>query len=351
MAVHKDLLTNQLNEVNKLEQQFTEMLNGQLDREMKLVEDKKLKADLPRWYNCPVCRTSYTTNRSRLKHIRKSSCRAFSARFSNTVHVLNKSDYLLKKLKPSCLVRYESVLMLRKPAVPTVDTSMCYICHSFIAATTDTSDSSRRDNWKVICTTCEGIYPDLCRPESDADETTVEKQFACSKCTQMFSNRWRLLGHTRRHSAEHNLCFKCGKSFRCQAAYQRHANTHCDLTNFKCKTCEKQLCSSSALKRHMLWHNGLQRNYTCDVCGKCFAYDSYLKLHMLSHSSIRPYSCTQCSKTYTRSWQLKKHLTLHTGEMPLKCPICYKGFRSYNVKKKHMKIHMREGLDVGQQVP
>jgi len=176
-----------VSDLSKLNDDVSDFLPADADVGIDFVQE--LQASFPTC-NCPVCQKPYSNKLSLLKHIKIKSCiRKDSSRFAKLpVRVRKKSNYVLQQLTPSCLVRNESVLILLAPDVPTLDSPMCYVCHSYITTTTDISDSSLRDNEKDICTTCEGIYPDLARrAESDTDDT-IKRQFGCSKCTRRYSD-------------------------------------------------------------------------------------------------------------------------------------------------------------------
>ncbi|CAD5116423.1 DgyrCDS5314 [Dimorphilus gyrociliatus] len=60
----------------------------------------------------------------------------------------------------------------------------------------------------------------------------------------------------------------------------------------------------------------------CPQCGVTLSTNTALKRHMLIHDGVKPYNCTICEKKFRQKTDLQRHLCTHTKKYPFSCPLC-----------------------------
>ena len=141
-------------------------------------------------------------------------------------------------------------------------------------------------------------------------KATLKKEVSCPLCQNILSSERSLLSHTR--------------------------FVHERSERYQCKTCEKLLSSSLALKGHNLRHENFH-NFICVVCDKKFSQKVHLKSHMLLHSGTKPHKCPFCANTYVDKNRMQDHIHNLHEEAKLdnfKCDNCQKLFK-YRIAPSH----------------
>ncbi|KAI5634579.1 zinc-finger double domain-containing protein [Phthorimaea operculella] len=123
---------------------------------------------------------------------------------------------------------------------------------------------------------------------------------ACPECNQMFSNKYRMQIHLKRHTVtERYVCDQCDKSY----------------SNLGNLTVHRRVVHEGILKIH------------CPVCGEAFPSRATRDAHVLLHTNERPFTCEFCNKSFTTKLTLTRHLEMHLDIRKFACAICPKKFR------------------------
>ena len=107
---------------------------------------------------------------------------------------------------------------------------------------------------------------------------------------------------------------------------------------YACSLCTKLFSYISSLKSHMRTHAKEERN-TCTFCGKLFSHKGNLNVHMRIHTGEKPFSCTFCNKLFSQKGDMKSHIRSHTGEKPFSCSFCGKSFAQRLSLRRHIVRH------------
>ena len=75
--------------------------------------------------------------------------------------------------------------------------------------------------------------------------------------------------------------------------------------------CKRRFSDKDRLLRHTRWHAG-EKLYNCTVCGKECNRGGDLRMHMRVHTGEKPYMCEICGKLFARNHQLKNHVKTHS---------------------------------------
>ena len=80
---------------------------------------------------------------------------------------------------------------------------------------------------------------------------------------------------------------------------------------FECTVCLKLFSNKGNLNRHGRIHSK-EKSYECQICKKRFVYSHHLKNHEIIHSGEKPFKCKKCNKCFNQQSALKYHEQLHT---------------------------------------
>ncbi|XP_072854829.2 zinc finger protein 236 [Pogona vitticeps] len=182
----------------------------------------------------------------------------------------------------------------------------------------------------------------------------------CPVCNKKFSRVASLKAHIMLHEKEENLiCSECGDEFTLQSQLALHMEEHRqELSGSRvhiCKTCKKEVETSSQLKEHVKTHYKIRvsntrsynRNidrsgftYSCPHCGKTFQKPSQLTRHVRIHTGERPFKCSECGKAFNQKGALQTHMIKHTGEKPHACAFCPAAFSQKGNLQSHIqRVH------------
>ena len=85
------------------------------------------------------------------------------------------------------------------------------------------------------------------------------------------------------------------------------------LSNCKCKFCNKFFSKEGNLKVHIRTVHEGHKDHQCEFCNKSFSHAGDLKRHIHTiHEGHKDHKCEYCGKSFSRSDHLKKHIqTVH----------------------------------------
>eukprot|EP00092_Neocalanus_flemingeri_P002418 GFUD01002587.1.p1 GENE.GFUD01002587.1~~GFUD01002587.1.p1 ORF type:complete len:528 (+),score=101.25 GFUD01002587.1:150-1586(+) len=212
------------------------------------------------------------------------------------------------------------------------------------------------------------------------------KRFPCDQCSKVFSEKTRLMIHSRIHSGEKPfVCESCGfscsqrdnlrlhKEFKhpslgqqekkftcdiCSASFltksnlARHSITHTDLKQYVCETCGKAFKDPGALKQHTFSHGAA--DYPCDICGQRFTSPLYLSRHMVRlhpADGIQPLTCVSCGRGFPLNHQLQEHIQAVHHNVKHCCPHCNMAIGRRSSVNRHIKKGRCKGVSNDLELP
>ncbi|KAM4607546.1 uncharacterized protein ACJ7VT_015767 isoform 2-T2 [Polymixia lowei] len=181
------------------------------------------------------------------------------------------------------------------------------------------------------------------------------RPYQCPTCGKGFTQAENLKSHQTIHTGERQLCFICGKSYRCLKNHMISKHSHevpaeelpAKDSIVPCEICGKKFPNPSQYKVHKRTHTG-EKPFHCDICGKSYRLKETLRDHKYTHTGEKPYKCTLCVKTFNTATSFMRHSSIHTGEMPYSCQECGKQFRLLTFLKAHQqtKSHLRQTMSL-----
>ena len=168
------------------------------------------------------------------------------------------------------------------------------------------------DSEKVFkCKFCEKTFASN-QLRNKHENLTHIKRFPCSTCGKVFSEKTRLLIHSRTHSGEKPyVCEDCGFScaqkdnLRLHKQF-KHPSMEGNEKRFTCPLCPASFLTKSNLSRHSISHSD-SKQCVCETCGKGFKDPAALKQHTFSHSGTE-FPCGQCDQRFTSPLYLNRHM-------------------------------------------
>ncbi|XP_052250230.1 zinc finger protein ZFP2-like isoform X2 [Dreissena polymorpha] len=205
---------------------------------------------------------------------------------------------------------------------------------------------------------------------------SVDQEYRCDKCSNIFLTRAHLVRHRRSHTGEQIFeCKECNVSFRWKVSLHIHMRRHNnDFKRYECTLCNKYFLAKESLRRHQTTvHLGVN-SYECEECGEKFTQKSDYKNHLLAHDSTdiktnkkpataeqqanKPKSepkaiptCKTCHKTFSSNSSLRKHEYTHMDEKPHKCELCNVSFAQKIQLRLHNKKHNGGKMEPPSQPP
>lgn len=154
------------------------------------------------------------------------------------------------------------------------------------------------------------------------------KKVVCEICGKKFVNESMLKVHMFHHSTEKTFMCNypdCGKSFRFQASYCIHKNSH--NKKIECHVCHRMFATKQSLYHHSLSHSGI-KPFHCKICNKKYSSLSMVAYCKKKHDGTLPeIPCKLCGKTFTSKFFLKSHMVLqHEKTKDFTCAGCGEAF-------------------------
>lgn len=178
------------------------------------------------------------------------------------------------------------------------------------------------------------------------------KRFPCGSCNKVFSEKTRLMIHSRIHSGEKPyVCEDCGFSCAQKDNLRLHKKfKHPSLgrqeKKFDCTICSASFLTKSNLSRHSISHTDLKQ-CVCETCGKAFKDPGALRQHTFSHGEAQ-FQCEQCDQMFASPLYLSRHMVRKhptDGVQPLTCGICGRGFSLNHQLQQHIEaVHQQVRL-------
>ena len=141
--------------------------------------------------------------------------------------------------------------------------------------------------------------------EMENGKKKAERQFSCSRCLNLFSNKFSL----RRHLLTCCKCKICKEVLSDKNSFENHKK-NCNQY-FDCQYCSKSFLNNKKLADHLKNCSAM----FCTACQKLFPspeslekhYDSHKTLELFKSSKKSSYTCAQCGLEFNNLESLKTH--------------------------------------------
>ncbi|KAL9598582.1 MAG: hypothetical protein Q9219_004413 [cf. Caloplaca sp. 3 TL-2023] len=126
----------------------------------------------------------------------------------------------------------------------------------------------------------------------------------------------------------------------------RHALTHSDYREYKCKHCDKVFTTKGSQTTHeRMVHTG-EKPIKCEFCPKTTSNESQMAIHRRTHTGEKPFQCNICHFRCADSTNLNKHRKVHFPN-EYRCEVCGHDFGTKYVLERHVRKKHRELLAAG----
>lgn len=146
---------------------------------------------------------------------------------------------------------------------------------------------------------------------TDANTLKRVKRYQCSKCVERFNKKVLLVEHELRHSgAALHVCHICGIGKKTKSLMSNHLKSH-DPQNI----CKKSLSARSRSK-------SLKRYYTCWICPTRVDFQSLDELKIHRKNLHHDFQCQFCKNGFMTNEALQSHMLIHgTQDRPHLCKV------------------------------
>lgn len=209
---------------------------------------------------------------------------------------------------------------------------------SFIKHLQESHVICREDNVTNICRTC-GYSADT----QDALQTHIIDEHANEQDRKKGKEISKLLKDSTIHQKYISVaCPECHKVFSNKYHMLTHLKRHSEITIYICELCEKTYSNASNLSKHKrLVHRGIL-SFICRFCGEAFPSRQTRDTHSRIHSGDAPYHCDYCTKSFRSKQTLQRHIEMHLDIRKYACHFCPKKFRKGSHLMYHISTHERK---------
>ena len=347
----------------------SELCNVQIKNEDKGITKSISEDDNGNKFDCPFCKTIYSTKKSLKRHIlavhegvKPYECTKCKAKFDSPCYlkahitsahesdrpyecVICKSKYKLQQVLNAHMKRVHKIENQQNRRKKQKDASnetehakksekkfQCPIClknfktESYIAKHilqvhegNDIEDplEIHQENNSIKCSKCEFTTTLKRLLTKHILEVHDEKNsLTCHSCNEIFARIKHLTTHIENVHDNQKFfqCFYCDRGYGNKKIWRKH------IAKFH----EKDIITPSYLLKHVASVHEEKKPFHCSMCPLKFAGKYYLKNHIeIVHEKKKPYKCTLCNSSYGKSYHLKIHIEeVHEGKKPNSCSFC-----------------------------
>ncbi|KAL1397860.1 hypothetical protein pipiens_009420 [Culex pipiens pipiens] len=185
--------------------------------------------------------------------------------------------------------------------------------------------------------------------------------YQCRFCSETFRHLLLIRKHTKSaHPTEWKSfkCPHCKRRFPSAAIRDRHAHFHTLQHQFVCASCDQMYDSKKRLEQHVASvHDPASANYTaerlrCGACRLSFTEKKYFDMHLKIYHQRKPQRlknltdrlqvCERCVTTFESREALQEHVRqVHKTDQPLRsceCPKCGKDLKTTTLLRTHILV-------------
>lgn len=305
----------------------------------KPIATTKLIPDMPTSFECEICKTIFSTNKSLRLHMRmhdpikQKSIEDSINEISGVDGDVNREFFECHVCDKSYDKKFYKIHMQSHSDAPK---HHCTICNKKFA-----NANSLEMHIKA--------HQEVKYPDKKNKKGVNSSGFECGYCGKVFARPHEKVKHERIHTGEKpHVCEVCGKSFRVSYCLTLHMRTHTGARPYVCPHCNKRFKAHSVYNHHLQTHSD-NRPYQCPFCPKAFKTSVQLSGHKNSHT--KPFSCTECNRPFATLFAVRSHMETHkkpNHNLKHKCPICGAIYARSFALRDHIKEQHSSGADATQ---
>lgn len=185
------------------------------------------------------------------------------------------------------------------------------------------------------CDHCSKGFANVCKLKRHVLIHTAEKPHRCDKCPKAFNDLWRLKEHVHIHESGKFVCYICHKELSTQWYLDMHLKTsHKQEKGLQCTRCPRAFYDIYKLREHLRSHDVVKK-YECSICQKELSTSSHLRRHQ--HRVHKEQKCPDCDLTFNDIYQFRDHARTHAVSKKFLCPVCLGELPSQQHLARHMK--------------